>query len=439
MKYEYHILIWGLLTGLVGSLVSLLLLWKTDYTTGTRLALTLFILIAWLGFTIGLKVRVVFPLRTLSNLLGALREGDYSLQAKGASRNDALGELIWEINALAKSLREQRLGAIEAIALLRKIMAEIDVAMFGFDNNRRLQLINNSGRRLLGRIDEKLLGFHVDELGLADCLDGPTPRVVDLGLPGGVGRWELRRGSYREGGLSHQLVFLSDLTRALHEEERLAWKRLLQILRHEIDNSLTPIQSVTQSLQSLLSHKPRPNDWEEDVGSGLKIVAERSETLHRFIKSYSQLTHLPKPKASEVDVETLVRHVAGFETRMAVSVVVGPEVVIRADHDQLQQLLINVVSNAVEASLESSPKGDGQVQIRWRVDNEQLQVCVEDDGPGHDESIDAFVPFYTTKPDGSGIGLTLSRQIAELHGGSLTLHKQGNKPGCRACLCLPLE
>jgi nitrogen fixation/metabolism regulation signal transduction histidine kinase len=439
MKYERHILIWGLLTGLIGSAVSLLLLWRADYTARTQLALTLLILIAWLGFTLGLKVRVVFPLRTLSNLLGALREGDYSLQAKGACRDDALGELIWEVNALAESLREQRLGAIEATALLRKIMAEIDVAMFGFDNNRRLQLVNNSGKRLLGRGNEELLGCHVDELGLADCLDGSTPRVVDLGFPGGVGRWELRRGSYREGGLSHQLLFFSDLTRALHEEERMAWKRLLQILRHEIDNSLTPIQSVAQSLQSLLSQKTPPKDWKEDVHDGLQIITERSETLHRFITSYSQLTHLPKPNASEVDVETLVRHVTGLETRMVVSVVVGPEVVIRADRDQLQQLLINVVANAVEASLESRPNGDGQVLIRWQVDTEQLQVWIEDDGPGIDETKDVFVPFYTTKPNGSGIGLTLSRQIAELHGGSLTLHKQRNKPGCSAYLRLPLE
>jgi nitrogen fixation/metabolism regulation signal transduction histidine kinase len=262
---------------------------------------------------------------------------------------------------------------------------------------------------------------------------------VDLGFPGGVGRWELRRGSYREGGLSHQLLFFSDLTRALHEEERMAWKRLLQILRHEIDNSLTPIQSVAQSLQSLLSQQTPPKDWKEDVHDGLQIITERSETLHRFIMSYSQLTHLPKPNASEVDVETLVRHVAGLETRMAVSVVVGPEVVIRADRDQLQQLLINVVANAVEASLESKPNGDGQVQIRWQVESEQLQVWIEDDGAGLDEAKDAFVPFYTTKPHGSGIGLTLSRQIAEVHGGSLTLEKHRNKPGCRACLYLPIK
>lgn len=439
MKYEHRILVWGLLIGLVGSVVALVLLWRADYPTGTQLALTLLILMTWLGFTMSLRARVVYPLRTLSNLLSALHEGDYSLQARGACHGDSLGELVEEVNRLAESLREQRLGAIEATVLLRKVMAEIDVAMFGFDTNQRLQLINNSGKRLLAQADEGLLGCHVDELGLAECLAGPTPRIVDLAFPPAVGRWELRRGSYREGGLSHQLLFLVDLTRTLHEEERLAWQRLLQILRHEIGNSLTPIQSVAQSLQNLLSHKSRSSDWEDDVCRGLQIIAERSETLHRFINSYSQLTHLPEPNISQITVETLVRHVAGLETRMNVSVVAGPDVVIQVDRDQLEQLLINVVANAVEASLEAKPNGNGQVAIGWQVDGEQLQVWVEDDGPGLGETKDPFVPFYTTKPHGSGIGLALGRQIAEVHGGSLILENRRKGPGCQARLRLPLK
>jgi nitrogen fixation/metabolism regulation signal transduction histidine kinase len=276
-------------------------------------------------------------------------------------------------------------------------------------------------------------------MGLADCLDGQTPRILDLALPGGLGRWELRRGTYRERGLSHQLVFLFDLTRTLHEEERLAWKRLVQILRHEISNSLTPIQSVAGSLQTLVNRQPRAKDWEEDLQKGLEIIAERSETLHRFIESYSKLTRLPKPSVSEVNVKALVRHVANLETRMAVSIIAGPDTVIRADHDQLEQLLINIIGNAVEASLESNPDGDGQVQIGWQVGNEELYLWVEDDGPGPTESNDLFVPFFTTKPDGLGIGLALSRQIAEVHGGSLTLENKGNTQGCRACLRLPRE
>lgn len=268
MRYERRILVLSLMTGFVGSAVSLLLIWSSDFTIRTQLPLTLLIVFAWLGFALALKTKVVFPLRTLSNLLGALREGDYSLRIRGASQGDALGQVIWEANALAQSLREQRLGALEATALLGKIMAEIDVAMFGFDSNRRLQLFNDSGKLLLGRGSEGLLDCDADELDLADCLDGPTPRIVNLTLPGGSGRWELHQGSYREKGLSHRLIFLSDLTRTLHEEERLAWERLVQILRHEISNSLTPIQSVAGSLQTLVDRQPRAEDWEEDLRKG---------------------------------------------------------------------------------------------------------------------------------------------------------------------------
>jgi len=439
MKYEHHILTGALLTGVVGSGVSLLFLWRTDYTIGPKVVVTLLILAAWLGFALSLKAKAVFPLRTLSNLLSALHEGDFSLQVKGARRGDALGELIWEVNTLAESLREQRLGAVEATALLRKIMAQIDVAMFGFDGEGRLQLANDSGKCLLGRTEHELLGCHAAELGLADCLEGPTPRVVDMVFPGGFGRWELRRGSYRERGLSHQLIFLADLTRTLHEEERLAWKRLFQVLRHEIGNSLTPIQSAAESLHSLLSRQPRPEDWQDDMRNGLQIIADRSEALHRFITSYSRLTHLPKPNVSSINVETLVRHVAGLETRVALSIVAGPDVTIRGDRDQLEQLLINVVANGVEASLETGPSGDGQVQVGWKVEGQQLHLWVQDDGPGLDEDRDAFMPFYTTKLQGSGIGLALSRQIAEVHGGSLALENRRDRQGCRACLRLPLK
>jgi two-component system nitrogen regulation sensor histidine kinase NtrY len=438
LKYEHRILILSLLCGLGGSTISFFLLWYSDYTTNTRLTLTILIGFAWIGAAFAVQNKVVFPLRTLSNLLGALREGDYSLRLRGARLDDALGDVIWEANALAQLLREQRLGTLEATALLRKVMARIDVAMFGFDSHQRLHLVNDSGKRLLGRIDEELLGSHVSDLGLAQCLEGETPRVLDVTFPGGSGRWELRRGSYRDKGVSHQLVFLSDLTRTLHEEERRAWQRLIRTVRHEVNNSLTPIQSVAHSLRAIVSRRPLPTDWQEDVKAGLELIAERSESLDRFIGAYSRLMHLPQPSFSQVDVAQLLRRVAGVETRMEVTVVPGPDLRIQGDRDQLEQLLINVVANAVDASLQSRPVGDGRVSLGWRIDADHIEIHVDDDGPGLVEGMDAFVPFYTTKDHGSGIGLTLSRQIAEAHAGTLILENHPDRPGCRATLRLPL-
>lgn len=439
LKYEHCILGLGLMTGLAGSGISFFLLWNSDYTNAARWTLTILIVLTWLGFAFAIKQKVVFPLRTVSSLLGALREGDYSLRARGARPGDSLGEVIWEANALAELLREQRLGAMEATALLRKTLANIDVAMFGFDGNGRLQLINESGKRLLGRPEGNVLGCPAQDLGLAQCLDGETPRVLDVAFPGGSGRWELRRGSYREKGVSHQLLFMCDLTRTLHEEERRAWERLIRTVRHEVNNSLTPIQSVADSLRMRLARRPLPQDACGDLKAGLELIAERCEALDRFIGAYSRLMHLPEPRYGQVDLAQLLRQVAGLETRMEVTLAVDSEMRVRADRDQLEQLFINLISNAVEASLQRRRTGDGRVSVRSRVDGDHLEVHVDDDGPGLDEGTDVFLPFYTTKEHGSGIGLALSRQIAEAHGGSLALENHVNESGCRACLRLPLR
>ncbi len=439
MKHESRILLLALMTGATGSIVSLLFVWSTTYSVSSKVTLTILIVSLWLGFALHVRSVVAFPLRTVSNLIGALHEGDYALRARGACQDDALGEAIWELNALADSLREQRLGAVEATALLRKVMAQIDIAMFGFDADDRLRLVNDNGRQLLDAEEIDILGCQADELGLADCLAGPTPRVVDLALPGGSGRWEVRHGKYREKGVAHRLVFLSDLTRTLHEQERLAWKRLVQVLRHEINNSLTPIQSVAESLLALAARQPRPTDWEEDLQDGLAIITERSGQLDQFVASYARLTHLPEPNLGDVDIAACVRHVVGLEKRMAVAVHPGPNVIVQGDRGQLEQLLINIIANAVEASLETHPEANGHVEIGWTATGKHMEIWVNDDGPGLNTANDPFIPFFTTKAQGSGIGLALSRQIAEVHGGSLSLISHPDHPGCRALLRLRLR
>ncbi|HEV8385594.1 MAG TPA: ATP-binding protein [Candidatus Acidoferrales bacterium] len=432
--HERRVTNMALLAGLPAVVVSLYILWFGDYAPKIQWTLTVLILCFYFGYAFALRERVVLPLQTLSNLLAALREGDYSIRARGARPDDALGEVITEINALGETLREQRLGALEASALLRTVMAEIDVAIFTFDGQGRLRLLNRAGERLLAQPSERVLGRTAEELGLGECLRDDAARTLPIHLPGGAGKWGMRRTTFRERGLPHQLVVLADLSRVLREEERQAWQRLIRVLGHELNNSLAPIKSMAGSLESLLARMPRPADWEQDMRRGLGVIEARSESLSRFMNAYARLARLPAPHFEPVDLGACVRRVAGLETRLNVNVEKGPDLNVRADSDQLEQLLINLMRNAVDAALETG----GGVRVGWRKNNNYVEVSVEDDGPGLQNTGNLFVPFFTTKPEGSGIGLVLSRQIAEAHGGTLSLENCARHTGCEARLRLPL-
>jgi nitrogen fixation/metabolism regulation signal transduction histidine kinase len=442
LTYERRIQLLALAAGLPGSAVALILLWTGDYTSRTAWTLGLLIVGMWLGFALSLRQRVVFSLQTLSNLLAALREEDFSVRGRDARRDDAMGEVMIEVNALGETLREQRLGALEASALLRTVMEEIDVAIFTFDNETKLRLVNRAGERLLARPLERLLGFTAAELGLGACLEGEVARTMELSFPGGSGRWGMRRGSFRQAGLPHHLVVLSDLSRALRDEERKAWQRLIRVMGHELNNSLAPIQSVAQSLESelqSLSSAPESQTGAaagllDDMRQGFGIIRSRTEALGRFMAAYSRLARLPSPKLAPVDVRDWISRVAKLETRVKLRLEEGPDVVISGDADQLEQLLINLVHNAADAVQENG----GAASIGWSRQDSYLNVWVADEGPGISNPANLFVPFFTTKQGGTGIGLVLSRQIAEAHGGTLTLENRRDAKGCEARLRLPL-
>jgi PAS domain S-box-containing protein len=434
IRFDQRILLLALAAGLPAALVALILLWTGDYTPKTQWTLTVFIVGVWTGCSLGVRNRVVMPLRTLSNLLAALRESDFSIRARGASGDDPLGAVMLEVNVLASTLHDQRLGALEAGALLRTVMIEIDVAVFTFDGGHRLRLVNRAGERLLGQPAEQLLGRTAEALGLVDLLAGETPRIEEVAFPGGSGRWEVRRTTFRQEGRPHQLLVLADVSRPLRDEERQAWQRLIRVIGHEINNSLAPIKSIAGSLESMLARETLPDDWGDDMQRGLAVIAARSDSLSRFTTAYARLAKLPSPQLASLDITTLVRRVAGVETRLAVRVAPGPDVTIRADPDQLEQLLINVLHNAVDAALETQ----GGVSVGWVQDGNALDLWIDDEGAGLPSESNVFVPFFTTKPHGSGIGLVLSRQIAEAHGGTLTLENRGDREGCRAHLRLPV-
>jgi nitrogen fixation/metabolism regulation signal transduction histidine kinase len=437
LRHDRRILLYAALAALPAVAVALLLLWLGDFAPRTRWTLTAVIVLSWIAFASSLWERLVRPLQTVSNLLAAMREGDFSIRARGARAGDPLGEVLFEVNALTETLQHQRLKALEATALLSRVMAEIDVAVFAFDQAGKLKLTNRAGERLLGQPEQRLIGADADALGLDACLREDAPAILDAAFPGGSGRWEIRTSAFRQGGLPHSLLVLADVSRPLREEERQAWRRLIRVLGHELNNSLAPIQSLAESLRGLLAQPAPPPDWRDDMRKGLAVIASRSESLSRFTNAYAKLARLPQPRFQRVDVAPLLCRVVGLETRLAVRLRAGAALSVRADPDQLEQAVINLLRNAVDAALESA----GGVEVGWRrvaSPAPGLEVWIRDEGPGLSNTANLFVPFFTTKPEGSGIGLVLSRQIAEAHGGSLTLENRSDRPGCIARLILPV-
>ena len=432
--HDGRVLLLALLGGFPGVIATVALLAATGFSGRVQWTIDLLVIFCWLGFAMAAKGRVAGPLRTLANLLEAMREGDYSIRARVEDPKEPLGEVMQQVNAMAATLRDQRLGAVEATALLRKVMEEIDVAAFAFDPQQTLRLVNRAGERLLGQPAERLLAKNATALGLAEYLVGDPEQTIQRSFPGGNGRWGLRRSQFREGGRPHQLLVVTDLTRPLREEELQAWQRLVRVLGHELNNSLTPIKSIAQSLEQVIKIDPRPDDWADDMARGLNVIATRSESLSRFMSSYARLAKLPPPKLGAVEVNSLIRRVSQLETRMPVFFEECPPLTIQGDPDQLEQVLINLVRNAVDAAQETG----GRVFVRHGRAGNSVEINIRDEGPGLANTTNLFVPFFTTKRGGTGIGLVLSRQIAEAHNGSLTLQNAKDGPGCVASLSIPV-
>jgi nitrogen fixation/metabolism regulation signal transduction histidine kinase len=439
LSHERVVFLYALLAGLPAVLVAMYYLWfGANSDQKVQWTLSVLIVTFWFGFAAAVQSQVVRPLQTMANLLSALREGDFAIRARGTRRDEPLGGVMAEINTLSRTLQTQRLTALEATALVRTVMEEIHIAIFAVDAERKLRLANPAGQLLLGKPAERILGRDAAEIGLDECLAGKPVRLLNITFPGGPGRWGMRRSEFREGGRPHQLIVIADLSRTLREEELQAWQRIVRVLGHELNNSLAPIKSIAGSLSTLLKN-PRPADWEQDMRTGLDIIAARADSLARFMDSYARLARLPPPSPRPCALRPLVQRVVALETRLPVELRPGPDLTLACDETQIEQLVINLVKNAVDAALEQRAAGrpDAGVRVSWLRKTAGVELQVEDDGPGIAQATNLFVPFFTTKPSGSGIGLVLCRQIAENHGGTLTLANREGANGCIATLRLP--
>jgi len=414
------------------TLVALALIWRSTLSAQWRFAAIAALLVLSIGSVTFVASRSRYRLRTISNLIAALREGDFSFRARQHTRSDPFDEVVTEVNLLAENLRRQRVEDLEATALVREVMAEIDVAVFAFDASQRLRQVNHAGEELFGP-DRAMVGASASDLGLETCLSGPPARTVRLEIDGSTTRWEMRRGAFRQQGRPNQLLVLSDVSRALHAEELAAWKRMIRVIGHELNNSLAPITSLTGSMERLVRRDPLPDDWQSDVVRGFEVIASRVEALNRFMTDCSRLAKIPEPTLSPVDIGACIRRVAVLEQHHPIRIVEGPGTTLPADQDQIEQVMINLVRNAVEANAETR----GAVEIAWAENGRWLDITIRDEGPGIADPENLFIPFYTTKAEGSGIGLFLCRQIAEAHGGSVSVKNRDDRAGCEAAFRLP--
>jgi two-component system, NtrC family, nitrogen regulation sensor histidine kinase NtrY len=450
-SYENRVVRFSILLVAPSFLISGILVWLQPWSLDSKLLLLGAEVVACLLIGVSLHDHVMRPLQTLANVVGALREEDYSFRARLAVPDDALGELSLEVNALADLLAQHRTGTIEATALLQRVVEEVDIPIFAFDPANKLRLVSSAGEKLLQESSPQLLGKAASELGLQDALACENETLVNLHFASDA-RWFVRRSSFRQQGVPHTLLVLSDVSRALREEERRAWQRLIRVIGHELNNSLAPIKSIAGSLNARLREMKVDSEERQDFERGLDIIETRAASLNRFLQAYRQLAQMPAPVVRECSMAAIVKRVTALETRVAVTVVPGPDITLMADPDQLEQMLINLLRNAAEAALEpaasaqnSNRSSNGsedpgpQISLTWKPAEQDVVLTIEDNGPGLMNPANVFVPFYTTKPQGSGIGLVLSRQICEAHGGRLELSNRATGAGCTVTVVLPAK
>jgi nitrogen fixation/metabolism regulation signal transduction histidine kinase len=435
LSFERRLRLWFHLLGLPGLLLAWFLLRDVGVDVVIEAILLGLYALCWMFLVSILIDQITRPLQTLSNVVAALREDDYSFRARGAKRDDSVGDLAIEINSLANMLQTQRAGALEAIALVERVVDSMQSPVIAFDLGGRLKLLNAAAERGFGLKASTALGRSAEELGLLHVAASKDDELLSIESS----RWMVKRASFRLRGIPHMMIVLADVSAALRDEERQAWKRLIRVMGHEINNSLTPIKSIAESLRGQLPQTVVEND-REDFERGLEVIENRAESLNRFLQAYRQLTGLPAPRFASFELKGLVHQVAQLETRLHVAVTGDLDLMMVGDADQIQQALINLVRNAAEAAMGPDAKNDSaKVEITWSLLEDDVTINILDNGPGLTNESNLFVPFYTTKPTGTGIGLVLAQQIAEAHAGVLKLcNREDGVIGCKAELRLPV-
>jgi len=416
--------------------VSLLLVWlliDSTWPASVKAAIAVICLMWILILSGAVRGELLRHVRTLSNLVESIRTQDYSMKGSRARESGELAELYQQINGLTDSLKSSRQSEQELLSILDKVVSQINVAIVVCDSRNHIRLVNRLAAALLKSTGDELVGVNISDTPLAQFLDSTEPRLVDLRFPGADGRWQITQHHYRHQGQVSRILFIADLRQVLSDEEIAAWQRLIRVIGHEVNNSLTPISSLCQTLTGMLA-RPDSADYAADVREGLSVIADRARGLQEFISVYARLARLPEPHKVPFAVTELAAKLQHFFTRQALEIQPFPDVAVFGDPVHLEQALINLIKNALEANPTSAPA----VQLSCHSQDGECEFRIVDQGPGIGNPQNLFVPFYTTKPAGAGIGLILCRQIAVGHHGRVSLENRSDGPGAVARLTLPL-
>ncbi len=427
---------------LIGSVpLYLLLLWTLIYA---EVSIWLVILFGFLGAILVLMVaylihqRAEYQFRSLTNLLEALTQGEYSMRAVSSQTGGALDELVDTINGLAERLSKQRWEADENQLLVNTVIDHIDVAIIALTEKNEISFLNPAAEKLLLLDSKDSKQKLIQQLDFIQDFASGYNQVIELSFGQQQGRFNVHIEEFRKTGEQHKLLFISNVTSLLRSEERKAWQSLVRVISHEINNSLSPIASISQTLSRLMKKETNPSKNQEDLLEGLTIIGERAKSLSHFVDSYKQLAKLPEPQKSLTSIKGLVEKACALFTDHTIEISPIRDIEVLIDPVQLEQVLINLIKNAIEAT-SGLPMPRTQIKVDWLTDNMFLRLMVHDKGPGIANESNLFVPFYSTKKEGSGIGLVLCRQIIENHQGQLTIQNSVTKAnGCTAVIKLPL-
>jgi two-component system, NtrC family, nitrogen regulation sensor histidine kinase NtrY len=438
MPFERRLFLSILWAGIPGIALAFLLLWSSTYSLSHKLEATVLVLLLWWSSCLSAKDLVIRSLRRVSNIITALKEENVSTRAHQAVPGDALGDIVTEVNQISRTLGVERLKAIDSLELMRRVTSEAGAGILVVSLDGRLRMVNRTAAKLLGGEEEALLRKTARELDIEELVSGPQSKKPFHIFPNDEGRWIVRRTTFRQKGVPHQLVVITEASEALRAEERLAWQRIIRVIGHEINNSLAPIKSLARTLARIAANSKLPMQVQNDLDRGLTVIGDRAESLNGFLQQFAELAKLPSPARSVVNLQLLLESIIRLKPSFRVTILPSPEARIHVDSHQFERVLINLITNAIEAvSATAKTEFSDMVTVAWQVVRGDLILWVTDRGVGAPDEANLFVPFYTTKERGSGIGLVLSRQIVEGHGGTLILQNRKDTTGCIAQVKIP--